>query len=374
MSYFKPLNSNENNLHIIRATISGLGTVLNPSTNQLPANFYVSSLPSEDGLSTILTVNYDNVFNLTDTPSIFINTESSLNGNIYVTDRNNSHSNIYGDNIIQTDMPDIDLLIVGSRPTGPVFAVSNRGWKYATNLVGDNLIYSDMLVGINTDNPIFNLSHTGNIGFSASIYSTTSVIPSDLLENYMNIVNIDDSNVIVSMPGSIQDGQLVDITIGEVNVINRQLEIDITSNILNPFGTNLILKTPGDKVSLMGFNNEWLVISKQTTPLSTSVVNNYNLLYTSSINYSLLLNGYLNIISFDSTISANIDFPESSPYDGVYIDLVVGEKSPTNMAVINLLMGNIISSSDSIVLNNVSDRVKFIGTGGKWLLIQSHLS
>jgi len=374
MSYFKPLNSNENNLHIIRATISGLGTVLNPSTNQLPANFYVSSLPSEDGLSTILTVNYDNVFNLTDTPSIFINTESSLNGNIYVTDRNNSHSNIYGDNIIQTDMPDIDLLIVGSRPTGPVFAVSNRGWKYATNLVGDNLIYSDMLVGINTDNPIFNLSHTGNIGFSASIYSTTSVIPSDLLENYMNIVNIDDSNVIVSMPGSIQDGQLVDITIGEVNVINRQLEIDITSNILNPFGTNLILKTAGDKVSLMGFNNEWLVISKQTTPLSTSVVNNYNLLYTSSINYPLLLNGYLNIISFDSTISANINFPESSPYDGVYIDLVVGEKSTTNMAVINLLMGNIISNSDSIVLNNVSDRVKFIGTGGKWLLIQSHLS
>jgi hypothetical protein len=374
MSYFKPLNSNENNLHIIRATISGLGTVLNPSTNQLPANFYVSSLPSEDGLSTILTVNYNNVFNLTDTPSIFINTESSLNGSIYVTDRYNSHSNIYGDNIIQTNMPDIDLLIVGSRPTGPVFAVSNRGWKYATNLVGDNLIYSDMLVGINTDNPIFNLSHTGNIGFSASIYSTTSVIPSDLLENYMNIVNIDDSNVIVSMPGSIQDGQLVDITIGEVNVINRQLEIDITSNILNPFGTNLILKTAGDKVSLMGFNNEWLVISKQTTPLSTSVVNNYNLLYTSSINYPLLLNGYLNIISFDSTISANINFPESSPYDGVYIDLVVGEKSTTNMAVINLLMGNIISSSDSIVLNNVSDRVKFIGTGGKWLLIQSHLS
>jgi len=36
MSYFKPLNSNENNLHIIRSTISGNGTILYPSTNQLP--------------------------------------------------------------------------------------------------------------------------------------------------------------------------------------------------------------------------------------------------------------------------------------------------------------------------------------------------
>ena len=39
MSYFKPLNSNENNLHIIRSTISGNGTILYPSTNQLPSSF-----------------------------------------------------------------------------------------------------------------------------------------------------------------------------------------------------------------------------------------------------------------------------------------------------------------------------------------------
>ena len=86
------------------------------------------------------------------------------------------------------------------------------------------------------DNPIFNLSHRGNIGFSTNILSTTNVIPTNLLNNYMNVVNIDDANVIVSMPGSIQNGQLVDITIGQVNIINRQLELDISSNILNAFG------------------------------------------------------------------------------------------------------------------------------------------
>jgi len=529
MSYFKPLNSNENNLHIIRSTISGNGTILFPSVNQLPSTFNINVLPSIDGNSTVLTVNYHGVFNSTDIPTIFLNAESNLGGTIptevinptisyyyrntsnviassnvitlapetfdstnsvgnfnaaynnttgilnnptpypltfavsynfnvsssnmwsniniintttntileqyipaqgtsnithtatvvlppfnnlainfaqnttysilknsssspsylrftqldgfiqpsktiYVSEKYNSYCNIYGYNITTTNMPTIDLLIVGSRPTGPVFAVSNRGWKYATNLVNDNLIYSDMLVGINTDNPIFNLSHTGNIGFATNLLSTTSVIPSNLLNNYMNVVNIDDANVIVSMPASLQNGQLVDITIGQVNIINRQLELDISSNILNAFGTNLILRSAGDTVSLMGYNNQWLVINKQVTPVASSVVNQYNNLYTSTYNYDLLLNGYLNIITFDTTTNSSINLPVSTAYDGVYVDLVVGSKDHRNLAKINMLMGNIMASNDSIILNNISDRVKFIGTNGKWLLLQSHLS
>jgi hypothetical protein len=527
MSYFKPLNSNENNLHIIRSTISGNGTILYPSTNQLPSSFNVTSLPSVDGNSTVLTVRYNNVFNSTDIPTIFINSESSLNStteiinptasyyysqnsanistsnianlipdtldtinsvgllsasynrttgvlsnptntaltfaitynfnvnssniwssininnlntnsileqfipqvgtsniahtatvvipplnsiainlsqntnynilrntslspsfvrftqldsfasppkSIYVSEKYNSYCNIFGFNITSSAMPTIDLLLIGAKPTGPVFAVSNRGWKYATNLANDNLLYSDMLVGINTDNPIFNLSHNGNIGFSTNVFSTASVIPSNLLNNFKNVVNIDDANVTVSMPGSLQNGQMVDITIGQVNIINRQLELDISSNILNAFGTNLILRSAGDTVSLMGYNNQWLVINKQTTSVAKSVVNNYNNLYTSSINYDLLLNGYLSIINFDTTINTTINLPVSTAYDGVYVDLVVGQKSITNTSRINLLMGNIISSSDSIVLDSVSDRVKLIGTQNKWLLIQSHLT
>jgi len=116
------------------------------------------------------------------------------------------------------------------------------------------------------------------------------------------------------------------------------------------------------------------LINKQTTSVAKSVVNNYNNLYTSSINYDLLLNGYLSIINFDTTINTTINLPVSTAYDGVYVDLVVGQKSITNTARINLLMGNIISSSDSIVLDSVSDRVKLIGTQNKWLLIQSHLT
>jgi hypothetical protein len=293
---------------------------------------------------------------------------------LYVSDKYNSYCNIYGQNITTTEMPTIDLLIVGTRPTGPVFAVSNRGWKYATNITNDNLLYSDMKVGINTDNPLFNLSHNGNIGFSTNILSTTNIIPNNLLNNYLNVVNIDDANVIVSMPGSIQNGQLLDITIGQINIKNRQLEIDITSNILNSFGTNLLLRSVGDTVSLMGYNNQWLIINKQITPLASSVVNNYNNLYTSTINYDLLLNGYLNILNFDSTTSTTINLPSLLIYDGVYVDIVVGQKDITNTSNVTFLMGNIIASSDNMVLNNISDRIKFIGLQNKWLLIQSHLS
>jgi hypothetical protein len=176
------------------------------------------------------------------------------------------------------------------------------------------------------------------------------------------------------MPSSIQNGQLVDISIGSVNIINRQLELDISSNILNSFGTNLILRSAGDTVSLMGYNNQWLVLSKQVTPVASSVVNPYNNIYTSAINYDLLLNGYLNIVTFDTTINRSINLPRSTTYDGVYVDIVIGSKASTNTANLSLLMGNIISSSDSIILSNKSDRVKFIGTNGSWLLIQSHLS
>jgi len=293
---------------------------------------------------------------------------------LYVLDKYNSYCNIYGQNITTTEMPTIDLLIVGTRPTGPVFAVSNRGWKYATNITNDNLLYSDMKVGINTDNPLFNLSHRGNIGFSTNILSTTNIIPTDLLNNYMNVVNIDDANVIISMPGSIQNGQLVDITIGQINIQNRQFELDISSNILNSFDTNLLLRSVGDTVSLMGYNNQWLVINKQVTPMSSSVVNKKNIIYTSTINYDLLLNGYLNILTFDSTISTTINLPSNDYYDGVYVDIVVGQKDINNTSTVSFLMGNIIASSDNLVLNNISDRLKFIGLQNQWLLIQSHLS
>jgi hypothetical protein len=238
----------------------------------------------------------------------------------------------------------------------------------------DNLLYSDMNVGVNTDNPLFNFTHSGNIGFSTNIVSTINVIPSNLLNNYKNVINIDDANVIISMPGSIQNGQLVDITIGQINIQNRQVELDVTSNILNSFESNLLLRTVGDTVSLMGCNNKWLIINKQVTPTVASIVNKKNILFTSSIDYDLLLNGYLNILTFDNTISTTINLPSNNYYDGVYIDIVVGRKDITNTSTVNFLMGNIIASSDNLVLNNISDRLKFIGLENQWLLVQSHLS
>jgi hypothetical protein len=85
MSYFKPLNSIENNLHVIRVTIDPkraptyikTGSV---GTNSLPSTFNVKYFPMTINTPEYLQVNYPNIFNNSLIPSVFITPILGNNG------------------------------------------------------------------------------------------------------------------------------------------------------------------------------------------------------------------------------------------------------------------------------------------------------
>ena len=177
MSSFKPLNSNENNLHIIRASTDNTGTIVKPTINQLPPSFTIT--PTTGGTYAYLTVSYPLVYNSSDVPSVFI---SATNMNVTSKTTNSCVITSTTASLYSTD-----IVIIGTRSSGPIFAVSNRGWKYSSSLTNNNLLYSDMLVGINTDNPTFNLSTTGNIGFTPYETPSSQLVTSQLLNNYLKV-------------------------------------------------------------------------------------------------------------------------------------------------------------------------------------------
>jgi len=370
MSYFKPLNSYENNLNIIRVSIDQNGNVLKPSINQLPNSFYCSKINDTITGNEIININYPFVYNSTDIPSVFVETSNS--SVMYVSSKTNSSANISSSNGI---LSNIDVAIIGTQPNGPVFAVSNRGWKYSSKkknggYIFDNLIYSDMLVGINTDNPTFNLTTAGNICFIPNEIPNTSIDSINLLNYHLNIIDINTaSNTTISLPEASNNGQLLNITIGNVVVQNTYVIIDTNSNILNNV-SNRVLQNKGDTISLCSYNNQWLITgyNVQTTPTLINPAVRYNNINASTFSFNSVANGLLTVLNLDANLTVNM--PVSTAYNGYIVEMVIGNVG--NIAQnhsANLLIGNIITNQQSINLSNISDKIKLLGTLNGWLVI-----
>jgi len=367
MSYFKPLNSNENNLHIIRASIDNTGTITYPTPNQLPPTFYAYQSNDSYGKPCI-TISYESIYNSSDIPAVFVETSSSAS-TMYVSDKTNTSANISSSNLI---LSSFDVAVIGTKSNGPVFAVSNRGWKYALKnyLTQDNIIYSDMLVGINTDNPSFNLTTAGNIGYVPNEITNTNINTMKLLNNYLNIIDINTaSNTTISLPRASNNGQLLNITIRDVNVKNTYIILDTKTNIINNL-SNLSLQNKGDNVNLTSYNNEWLITGYyiQTTPKLVNPAVRYNNVNASNFSFNAIANGYLTVLNLDANIIINL--PASQQYDGYIIEMVVGNVGNiTQHHSANLSIQNIITNQPSINLSNISDKIKLLGTLNGWLVI-----
>ena len=361
MSYFKPLNSNENNLNIIRFSLNANATILSPSPNQLPPSFSIERIESN------IIVNYDGIFDPSDIPAILIS--SNLGGSTFITNKSNCNCNITVDGLLYDYLPNVDIMITGKKLLGSVFSIANRGWKFATNTNNDNIVYSDMLVGINTDSPSFNLSHSGTLGFVPNLVNSSTLNSQLLKNNYLSLINIDkNANLTLPAPTSI-DGQIVKISIANINVANGYLNLNMKSNISATNTSNIVLQSIGDSVSLCSYNNKWLVINKNINEL----IPTYNDITTSSYSNlptpSIFLNGKLSIININS-VNANINLPASTGYDGKYVEIVVGANSAPYYA--NLILSNITCKQSSLVLSNIGDHVKLFGYNNKWLLTTSN--
>jgi hypothetical protein len=90
-----------------------------------------------------------------------------------------------------------------------------------------------MFVGINTDNPTFNITTAGNICYIPNKVTNTSIDSMNLLNSYLNIIDINTpSNTTISLPTASNDGQLINITIGNVTQQNTYVILDTTTNII----------------------------------------------------------------------------------------------------------------------------------------------
>jgi hypothetical protein len=364
MSYFKPLNSNENNLHVIRFSYTSNATVLYPSLNQLPSAF--STTPPYVYKGNLI-INYDGIFDSSDTPTVFV--ESNITTSTFaVLDKTPSNCNIYSADILNLGyLPNIDVCIIGKKASGPVFAISNRGWKFTTqSTTNDNIVYSDMLVGVGTDNPKFGLTHSGNLGFIPNSLMSSTLDPTTLQNNYLNLINIDQtSNLSLPTPTS-TNGQIMELSIIGVSS-NQYLNLNMSSsNMLKTNTSNIVLQSIGDSVSLCSYDSKWVVINQNITQL----IPTYNEISTISYSTpSVFLNGKLSIININS-VNANINLPVSTGYDGTYVEMVVGANTSPYYA--NLILSNITCKQSSLVLSNIGDHVKLFGYNSKWLLVESN--
>lgn len=371
MSYFKPINSTENNLHIIRATIDRVGNILYPTANQLPIAFSTQYFTETISSPTYIKINYPNIFKSTDIPAVFITSSVGNPGDpvvLFVTSKGSNYCTVSTNDFINV-IHTFDIYIIGIKPIGPVFAISNRGWKFSTNVTNDNIVYSDMLIGINTDNVKFNLSTAGNIGYIPNITDTSTVISSNLLNYYLNIITISSTSAVISLPQAATDGQFLQIVAGTVSNEFSNITFDITSNVFSNYTSNLVLQTQGDSLSLLSYNNNWLIINQQI--FSTTIPkNSYNDVNLTSLDPTVILNGNLSILNLDTTVE--YDVPADSKYNGLYLDLLVGNQ--VNDYYLNLRLSNIITSKPALVLSNICDHVKLFKTSNKWIMVESQFN
>jgi hypothetical protein len=383
MSYFKPLNSNENNLHMIRVNIKADGTLNSPTSNQLPPNF---TIDKSDISKKNITINYPNVFTSGTIPSIFITLEGST-ASAQITSINSTSCTF------NNSSKNSEILIIGPKASGPVYAISNRGWKLSTNLQNENLIYSDMKVGIMNDNAEFNLDIKGTVGIIKNYMTSNAINDTNMLNSYYNIIQLI-NDVSISLLPPIRDGQLLNIIIGDndsSNLNNRLIllrgagtnVLNTVSNIVLQSG-NIVLQSVGDSISLIGYNSKWIVINTYIQNISyveTIPKIKYNIILASAYDSDTInslktfINGNISLLNLDQDITINLESNINN--DGATIELIISHNGDSNFnsfdykATINKT--NIIyndTNSISLILTNISDRIKLLGVGTKWLVLE----
>ena len=294
--YFRPPNSREQNLFIIRASIDNLtysnftnktlnsSAYTSPSSVFLPAGF---SLSFNNTSYTYFIVDYTNAkFEIPPTINIQVKDDVlSTTQPFYVSIKNVTATNatfyIYSQQIINNNIvpsyPIIDnvddsllnigiqLQIIGRTTTGPTFAIANQGWTYveSTNPANDT-IYSSMPIGTNGVIPPYGLTIGGSMGYlggagNGGTPSTTSLqnyTPTEATNNigkyYFFPIKLVNINETIILPIVTNIGQEIVLLLNQ-NPNNLQLTISTTNTTLtNP----LILQDEGDTVKFIALNKD----------------------------------------------------------------------------------------------------------------------
>jgi len=291
--YFRPPNSREQNLFIIRFSIDDLsnnnftGNTLQNSAYTSPAKVFLpanlSLVFNESDLT--FTIDYTNAkFEIP--PTVNIQMREILTTNIppiigyYVSIINITNTSvtygIYSNSIdnntivpVITDLLDgnplnnvgIQVQIIGRTTTGPTFAIANQGWTYveSTDPTADT-IYSTMNVGTKGVIPPFGLTIGGTYGYlggagNGGVGNTTKLenyTPDEAISNINNysffpiILTANETKTLPVVTSS-NIGQEITLLIN-VNVSNYILTILDTNTTLSQ---SINLQSVGDSVKFV---------------------------------------------------------------------------------------------------------------------------
>ena len=296
MSIFRPINSDESNLSIIRCVVSFSSTftdtniiaggnnigkspdlLLTPTSNNLPENFAiyytagvfhvnygktftscpsVSIIPRLDGKSSLSSNSSSENSVL---PSIFWNnlldlgtTIDSGNYNFAFSFKGQDGSLIYPSN--STIVNGFDLIIIGAVKLGVTTGNSNKGWSIGAGNDA-NSTYSFMNVGIGTGNPSSALHVQGrldsflnksNIPTDISLTSSRVLTGDEILSDILNISSSDGDYTLTTRTADeiISDILSIKFHNGEVN--------DSFNLIMVNSSSNTITLASGSNVTILG--------------------------------------------------------------------------------------------------------------------------
>ena len=306
--YFRPPNSREQNLFIIRFSIDNL-YVSNFSNDVLMDSAYTSPskifLPSNFSL----TYNEPNSYFIMDytsakyeiSPSVNIQVKNgSLNElpkgyqiSIISSGVNQTSFYLYyNETQVNQDLttnqipilPTLDVLlnvglqvqIIGRTKTGPTFAIANQGWTYveSTDPTLDT-IYSSMNVGTKGVVPPFGLTMGGSFGYfggggngNTSVSSLENYSVSDVTNNFTKYnffpIKLQNTSETLTFPvvGLANIGQEIILLLNQnINLQTLTIAIDNT-NLSNP----ITLTNEGDSVRFIalakdGFASRWVKVN-----------------------------------------------------------------------------------------------------------------
>jgi len=294
--YFRPPNSREQNLFIIRASIDDLkyanftNNTLNstaytsPASVFLPAGFFISF---NNTSYTIFTVDYTNakyevaptiniqikdnivstqqpyytsIVNVSNTRAVFyIYSLGIVNGNItpsypLINAVDNSLSGI-----------GLQLQIIGRTTTGPTFAIANQGWTYveSTNPSNDT-IYTSIPVGTKGVIPSYDFTIGGSYGYlggagNGGIPNTAALqnyTPTEMMANINNYhffpIALAAINDTITLASPTKYGQEIIIVLNQ-NPNNLILTISTTHTTLTAVVT---MQTEGDTIRFVSLNKD----------------------------------------------------------------------------------------------------------------------
>jgi hypothetical protein len=306
--YFRPPNSREQNLFIIRFSVDDL-YVSNFSNDVLINTAYSS--PSKIFLPSNFSITYDQphsyfIMNYTSAkyeipPSVNIQVKNGSSSelpkgyqiSIISSDVNQTSFYLYYmDTLVNVDLtttqvpilPTLDILlnvglqvqIIGRTKTGPTFAIANQGWTYveSTDPTQDT-IYSSMNVGTKGVVPPFGLTIGGSYGYfggggngNTSVSSLENYSVTDVINNFTKYtffpVKLENTSETLTFPvvGLSNIGQEITLLLNQ-NINLQTLTIAINNtNLTNP----ITLTNEGDTVRFValakdGFASRWVKVN-----------------------------------------------------------------------------------------------------------------